>query len=219
MSTATAEAVPCKLPQSITRKFVPLDRLKDAPHNPPARVLEKNLRELADSMDRIGLLHPVTVSKDWEIIDGHRRRAAARLLGWRDVECNVVDEDPAEVYASVNPTARKLSGNDALSVWLVNKDAVPRASAARFEQMSAEVGRDVVRKVARAGMSVRVWQTARRIARYCDSTEVASILNWLVDVATVGQVMKALESGVGAKVFMDAVRKGKPIVFRAQVAD
>lgn len=216
---ATAELVAYKQPRSITRKLIPLVRLKDAAHNPPARTLEKNLRELADSMDRIGLLHPVTVSRDWEIIDGHRRRAAARLLGWRDIECNVVEEDPAEVYASVNPTARRLSGNDALSVWLVNKNAVPRASAARFEQMAAEVGLPLAKKIAKAGMSVRVWQTARRIARYCDSAEVAAILDWLIDVATVGQVMKALESGVSAHVFLSAVRKGKPIVFRAQVAD
>lgn len=208
--------------RSVARKLVPLKRLTDAAHNPPARIADKNIRELVDSMDRIGLLHPITINAEYEIIDGHRRVASARKLGWLDIECNVVEEDSSEVYASVNVTARRMSGNDALAVWLVNPHAVPTASASRFTEMETAIGRVAVKKISSAGYSIRVYQTARRIARYCDDLDaqtVTAIVLWLLETATIGQVMKALESGQSPKVIMEAVRKGKPIVFRMVVAD
>jgi ParB/RepB/Spo0J family partition protein len=54
------------------------------------------LRALADSIDRLGLRHPITVRKlndRYELIAGHRRTAACILLGWTHVPACVTEDD------------------------------------------------------------------------------------------------------------------------------
>ncbi len=45
--------------------------------------------ELADSIRELGLLNPVTIDKEKNLIAGLHRLEAARLLGWGEVECVV----------------------------------------------------------------------------------------------------------------------------------
>lgn len=49
-----------------------------------------DVAELARSIERSGLLHPVVVTTDGTLVAGGRRLAAVRSLGWTDVEVNVV---------------------------------------------------------------------------------------------------------------------------------
>ena len=46
---------------------------------------KKQVRQIARSIERFGVTNPVLVSDDGEIIAGHGRVDAARLLGWRQV--------------------------------------------------------------------------------------------------------------------------------------
>ena len=50
-----------------------------------------DLDALAASMLRDGLLQPVCVKPQGELIDGERRLLAARRLGWREIAVHVVD--------------------------------------------------------------------------------------------------------------------------------
>jgi ParB-like chromosome segregation protein Spo0J len=49
-----------------------------------------DVRTLAASIERLGLLHPVVVDGNGRLVAGARRLAAVRLLGWRDVPVRVV---------------------------------------------------------------------------------------------------------------------------------
>ncbi len=206
----------------VNRKLIPLKRLKDAKHNPANRISPKNLVALMDSMDMIGLLSPVTITADEEIIDGHRRVASAKALGWEDIECNIIEEDPSAVYASVNSTPRKMVGSDALNVWLVNAVAVTTRLAMKFSAMNEVIGRPLVKRIADAGLSARVYDTAKRISRYCGDPSketIKAVVKWLIETASIGQVMKALEAGHDPKIVMKAVRENKPIVFKIAVGE
>lgn len=48
---------------------------------------------LADSITRVGLLHPVTVTPDCLLVAGHHRLEACRGLGWSDVPATVAEGD------------------------------------------------------------------------------------------------------------------------------
>jgi N6-adenosine-specific RNA methylase IME4/ParB-like chromosome segregation protein Spo0J len=48
---------------------------------------------LAASMAEIGVLHPVPVRPDGQLIAGGRRMAAFKLLGWKEIPVNIVDLD------------------------------------------------------------------------------------------------------------------------------
>ena len=44
---------------------------------------------LVDSISKVGLLNPITVDQDYTLIAGLHRLEAAKLLGWRSIECAV----------------------------------------------------------------------------------------------------------------------------------
>lgn len=50
-----------------------------------------DIRQLADSIAAVGLLHPVVVTSSGELVAGGRRLAAVRELGWDEVPVTVVD--------------------------------------------------------------------------------------------------------------------------------
>lgn len=54
------------------------------------RVDEGDLGPLMESMDRLGLINPITISESRELLAGHRRLEAARRLAWDVIDCHVV---------------------------------------------------------------------------------------------------------------------------------
>lgn len=52
---------------------------------------------LAESIDEVGLLHPITIRKDGTLISGAKRLAAYKLLGRSEIECIVLDCDELHV--------------------------------------------------------------------------------------------------------------------------
>lgn len=57
--------------------------------------------ELANSIDKKGLLNPLTVraSKDeFEIVAGHRRFEALKKLGWKEIPCQIIDVPDKDAY-------------------------------------------------------------------------------------------------------------------------
>ncbi len=51
-----------------------------------------DLSSLMESMRLHGLMNPVVINSNNELIAGHRRTEAARRLGWQSIEVRVVDE-------------------------------------------------------------------------------------------------------------------------------
>jgi hypothetical protein len=203
------------------RKIVKVGDLKEAEYNPPNRTSAERTRELEDSMELLGMLHPITTTPENSVVDGHRRLAVAKRLKWKEVECNVVHNAPEEVYASVNTTPRRMSGNDALGVWLKQPRAVTVRADKAFNKMTEVIGRVLVKKIYDAGCSMRVYMTAVHIARYCDdSTDetIQEVTAWLLEFATIGQVMKALEAGVNPRKIIKAIRAKEPIILKLDVA-
>ncbi len=60
--------------------------------NPNRRILG-DVSELAKSINEIGLLNPISVTKDFILIAGLHRLEACKSLGWSDISANVLDVD------------------------------------------------------------------------------------------------------------------------------
>ena len=54
---------------------------------------DAKVRELAQSMSEIGLINPITVTRDRVLITGAHRLEAAKLLGWTDIKATVSELD------------------------------------------------------------------------------------------------------------------------------
>ena len=50
-----------------------------------------NLEDLKDSLRVYGLMNPITLNKDYELIAGERRLQAAIQLGWTSINANIID--------------------------------------------------------------------------------------------------------------------------------
>lgn len=60
----------------------------------------KDIDVLADSIRRLGLIHPLLITRDHDLVAGERRLAAVEFLGWDKVPCQYTDEiDPINYYA------------------------------------------------------------------------------------------------------------------------
>ncbi len=73
---------------------------------------EENLRALADDIATNGLLEAIKVrpfTDQYEILSGHNRVAACKLLGWTEIQADIepVDDDRAIVIATVTNLQRR----------------------------------------------------------------------------------------------------------------
>lgn len=50
-----------------------------------------NLEDLKDSLRTYGLLNPITINRNYELIAGERRLQAATQLGWTSIQANIID--------------------------------------------------------------------------------------------------------------------------------
>ena len=59
----------------------------------------EDVQALADSIHEIGLMNPVTVTANHTLVAGLHRVEAAKLLGWDEIECTVLETD--ELHAEL----------------------------------------------------------------------------------------------------------------------
>src|SRR5688500_12556788 len=83
--------------KSIGVKSLPTDKLKANPHNPRMLFDRKPMEVLRQSIQRVGILVPLTVYREgrtghYVILDGQRRWMCAQDVGLEEVPVNVVRE-------------------------------------------------------------------------------------------------------------------------------
>lgn len=54
-------------------------------------VKPEKVEAIAGSIKEVGLITPICVNSDLELVAGLHRVEAAKLLGWQEIECNVID--------------------------------------------------------------------------------------------------------------------------------
>ena len=88
--------------------------IERSPYQPRRDFAEEELRELADSLLKSGLVHPPTVRKNsagkYELISGERRLRAAQLAGWEKIRVTFVEVD--DLTAAARTTTENLQRED-----------------------------------------------------------------------------------------------------------
>ena len=68
----------------------------------PLRNTSNSIRELADSISKIGLLSPILVriteNGKFEVVAGNRRFKACKTLGWKKIPCHIVELDDKSAF-------------------------------------------------------------------------------------------------------------------------
>jgi len=87
--------------EQINVQWVNIESLKEADFNPFRRTTDQNTKGLVANMAKNGFraIYPIVIGNDGIVGDGHRRLAAAKILGLKEVPV-VIDPDltSAEIY-------------------------------------------------------------------------------------------------------------------------
>jgi ParB-like chromosome segregation protein Spo0J len=204
-------------------KLLEVARVKGTPYNPPNRIEESRLKDLAKEMLEIGLIYPIVVSEQNVVIDGNRRLAAAKSLGWETIAAIVMKGDSDKIYAAVNSTSKRLGGNDALAVWLQAPNAISGKPSLLFAEMKDVLGLTVMNQICEAGHSGRLYKTAKQLARYCYNDDPGTfklITIWLLKHEMSSRLVEhAMARGESSRTLMNAVKNDKPIKMQLMVDD
>lgn len=206
-------------------KSVMLNTLKFSSHNPPERTRKDslNLKRLVQSLEKVGLQYPILIDKKDEqtVIDGHRRVAAARLLGWDSIPALFTSNDDVErIYAEVNAESRPLGGHENLRVWLKRPNAVADQLRKRLEAHEETFGRQLLIRTADHGYAPTIFCVVILAARYVghadDTVFLTRCLKWCLKHRNPHYVRAYIRMGNSPKALYRLVMSGKNLTIAAR---
>jgi hypothetical protein len=120
--------------------ILPIHTIKHTPYNPAYRTKEgPRLLQTIDAIAKHGLLYPILITADRDVIDGNRRLAACRTLGHKTIECIICDLDRDEAFTVVNTTPMLLGGRGWLEMG-IGGGHLPKKQRKQFDELHALVG-------------------------------------------------------------------------------
>ena len=145
---------------------VNLNEIKPSTYNFRKKFDEENLQELAQSMEKNGLIHPLTLrplgENSFEIVCGERRYHAALRLKWKTIDAyikNVTDKEAQELCLIEN---------------IQREDVTPLEEAKAFEKLLQTTG-DINELITRTGKSANYIRVRLQLNSLIP--EIANLLN------------------------------------------
>ncbi len=157
-----------------------------------------DIDDLADSIRRLGLIHPILLTREHALVSGHRRLLACRSLGWTDISFQFYDEiDPLqrELVETEENTRRKdmtwREQHDAYIKYVnlrrvlepdINMESIGRAIGLNKQAVSNHLTLEKVinnPRVATADGFRTAYNTATRLIERQKQDELQSTLNVL----------------------------------------
>ncbi len=90
------------------------------------------LDTLSESLKTIGLLHPIVISPEGNLIAGIRRLEAARLLGWKTIPVHVIDVgDILQAEHDENQLRKDFTATEMVAIGRALKEKIAAENAAR----------------------------------------------------------------------------------------
>jgi ParB family chromosome partitioning protein len=105
-------------------KEIPLSKIETGKSQARTRRLEENIDELAESINRVGLLEPVVVYEldggKYELLTGQRRVLAVTKLGWEKIEAKIVERPANPAFAKAISLTENFVRNDLPTADLID---------------------------------------------------------------------------------------------------
>lgn len=202
--------------QTLRLEYVSPEKLKPASYNPDSRTEDAALRGLEASILELGIIQPIRVTDDYQIIDGHRRWTVARRHKFETVPVIVGNNSGFgldRLYGDTNSATRKIGGADWLQVY-VNGGQPPDRWAAKCAELESIVGKARIRELARDRKALHVLAVAKYVARYCDDdsrTFLRALILWMLKHRMQLLAKRAVVHAVPQDVIIQAVKEDRPL--------
>lgn len=175
--------------QAARESVVLLDpaEIADFPNHPFKVVEDEAMLEMAESVREYGVLVPVLVRPNmqggWEMVSGHRRKAAAILAGVSEIPCivrNMTDDEAVIVMVDSNLQREKILPSEKAFAYKMKLDAMKRqAGRPSKENLTPVVSEKNMRTDEQLG--VQVGESREQIRRYVRLTNLVPELLEMVD--------------------------------------
>lgn len=155
---------------------VPISTIRFTPYNPSARTKEgAKLAELRRQLEQYGMVCPVVINRDRDLIDGNRRATVWRDMGRASIECLVVDHDANELFRDINTSASPLGGKGWLEMAHKGGKLTP-ARHKQYQELIALVGSWGVDLLIRHGLGLNVLGLCKSVAALSREFSMADLL-------------------------------------------
>ena len=166
---------------------ISLDRIDDFPDHPFKVRMDESMTEMADSVKQYGVLVPAIVrqKKDgrYEMVAGHRRKAACELAGKTKIPCVVRDltlEEAVVVMVDSNLQREQILPSEKAFAYKMKLDAMHRKVGRPAQKNSVPLGQNYS-QTAREQLASNSPDSNTQIQRYIRLTALVPEILDLVD--------------------------------------
>lgn len=172
--------------QQQTVKSIPLKQLKTFANHPFQVRDDEDFQHLVESIEIHGVIHPAVVrpiGEDcYEIISGHRRRAACEVLGYSEMPVLVrtmTDDEAVVNMVDANLQRESILPSERAFAYKMKLAAISHQG--RRNLTSAQIGRKCAGKESRELIAAQVGQSRNQVSRYIRLTELIPEILEMVD--------------------------------------
>ena len=168
-------------------QMIPLDKITDFTNHPYRVVEDEEMSNMADSIVKRGLIHPVIVrpKKDgtYEMISGHRRKMASQIAGMTEIKAIVremSDEEAIITMVDSNKQRERVLPSEKAFAYKMKSEALKRQGQ-RTDLTSVPVAQKLEKKTTREIIAEEAGESQDQVRRYIRLTELIPELLKLVD--------------------------------------
>lgn len=167
-------------------KNIPLEQLKPFKNHPFQVRDDEEFRCLVESIEIHGVIHPAVarqIGEDcYELISGHRRKAACEVLGYSEMPVlvrSMTDDEAVVNMVDANLQRETILPSERAFAYKMKLAAMSHQGRKGFT--SAQLGRKCVGKESRELIAEQVGQSRNQISRYIRLTELIPEILEMVD--------------------------------------
>jgi hypothetical protein len=184
-----------------------------AKYNPKQRT--DNIGQLMKSIKDHGIIMPLIIDSNNNLIDGHRRLASAKALKIAKVPVIQMDSKLTKdkAFEIINSTSKKISNHDLIFIH-VNGGSIPKRALNKINQLEELVGKDGLKRLGERGATYTVLNYAWIVRKYCGESSdnfLKKTVFWLIDNKMIYAVRRAMEGKVKKDVISRAINLNRPL--------
>lgn len=171
-----------------TVKNIPLCDITDFPDHPFKVIVDEKMKEMAESIQRYGVLNPVLVREKpgggYEMISGHRRKKASELAGLSEIPCivkNLTDDEAIVAMVDANLQRESVLPSEKAFAYKMKYDAVKRQQGVRSDLTSATPLQKLGLESTRELLAEKSGESHEQIRKYIRLTELIPQILSMVD--------------------------------------
>ena len=166
---------------------IPLSEITDFPNHPFQVRMDDKMTEMADSIRQYGVLVPAIVREKpeggYEMVSGHRRKAACELAGTQILPCivrNLTDDEAILIMVDSNLQREQILPSEKAFAYKMKLEAMKRQPGTRTDLTSVPVGQRLG-QTSREILAEKSPDSNTQIQRYIRLTYLTPELLDLVD--------------------------------------